>query len=217
MPDFRFPLFSLLLLALGLAPALRAGEVLSVDVERREFSTREYQREYRLAAMDIYALSAHARHLRLPWPPVAGTDFPPPGGETLLPAAAGQHVGPIAEAAREFTLDPNLIAAVIGMESAFRTLAVSPRGARGLMQIMPETGRELGLSDPFDPAANIRAGSRYLKEQLLRFDTLEKALAAYNAGPGSVLKHGGVPPFPETQNFVRRVLERWREGREVSP
>jgi soluble lytic murein transglycosylase-like protein len=81
------------------------------------------------------------------------------------------------------------------------------------MQIMPETGRELGLADPFDPAANIRAGSRYLKAQLTRFDTAEEALAAYNAGPGSVLRYSGVPPYPETRDFVRRVLGHWRELR----
>lgn len=215
MPDFRCPSFPLFLLALGLAPPLHAGEVLSVDVERLEISARGHAHEYRLAAMDVYALSPRARLLRLPQLPFAGTDVPPPYRETPFPLSAGRHAGLIAEAAREFALDPDLIAAVIGTESAFHPLAVSPKGAQGLMQIMPETGRELGLSDPFDPAANIRAGSRYLKEQLLRFATPEEALAAYNAGPGNVLKHGGVPPFPETRNFVRRVLERWQGKREA--
>jgi soluble lytic murein transglycosylase-like protein len=81
------------------------------------------------------------------------------------------------------------------------------------MQLMPATGEALGLADPFDPEANIRAGTRYLKAQLSRFSDLRQALAAYNAGPGKVLKYGGVPPFAETQEFVRRVLEFREAGR----
>ena len=75
---------------------------------------------------------------------------------------------------------------------------------------MPATQRELGLDDPFDPKANVEAGSRYLRQQLDRFGSLELALAAYNAGPGNVLKYGGMPPFDETRTFVRRVLDGMR-------
>jgi soluble lytic murein transglycosylase-like protein len=113
---------------------------------------------------------------------------------------------------REFDVDPALIAAVIQTESNAYARAVSTKGAQGLMQLMPETGREMGLVDPFDPEANIRAGTRYLKAQLARFATPEEALAAYNAGPGSVLKYGGVPPFAETRDFVRCVLGRWQQA-----
>ena len=84
------------------------------------------------------------------------------------------------------------------------------------MQIMPDTQEVLGLIDPFDPRANVYAGSQYLMQQFLRFGSPELALAAYNAGPGNVRKYGGIPPFAETQNFVRKVLSRWKEEKSAS-
>jgi soluble lytic murein transglycosylase-like protein len=112
-------------------------------------------------------------------------------------------------AARRHQLDPDLLLAVAETESGFRPDAVSPRGARGLMQIMPGTGRRLGLTHPFDLTANADAGARYLKEQLGRFGgNVAFALAAYNAGPGAVLRYRGIPPYQETRAFVSRVLAR---------
>ena len=112
----------------------------------------------------------------------------------------------IRRAASTYDLPEALIAAVIRTESAFQANAVSPKGARGAMQIMPDTQKELGLTDPYDPEANVMAGSAYLRRQLDRFGTLELALAAYNAGPGNVLRYGGIPPFAETQAYVSKVL-----------
>lgn len=112
----------------------------------------------------------------------------------------------IDSAAAKHGVDSSLLKAVIQAESGFNPNAVSSAGAQGLMQLMPRTAAGLGVSDPFDPEQNIDAGARYLKGQIDRFGSVEKALAAYNAGPAAVVKYGGVPPFRETQNYVNKVL-----------
>ena len=95
-------------------------------------------------------------------------------------------------------------------ESDWDSTAVSPRGAIGLMQLMPGTVAELGIGDPRDPRENAEGGTRYLASMLRRFDDdVPLALAAYNAGPGAVERHGGIPPFPETVDYVQRVLRSW--------
>jgi len=110
------------------------------------------------------------------------------------------------EAARTHGLDPRLVAAVASRESAFNARARSSVGACGLMQLMPATARFLGVGDVFDPRQNVFGGARYLRTLLDTFDgDLDLTLAAYNAGPGAVQKYGGVPPYPETQNYVRGV------------
>ena len=109
-------------------------------------------------------------------------------------------------------LEPQLLLAVISAESGFRAKAVSPKGAQGLMQLMPATARRLGVTDPFDPEQNVRGGARYLNELMRMFnDDMRLALAAYNAGEGAVLRYGrAVPPYPETKQYVARVMERYR-------
>lgn len=113
-------------------------------------------------------------------------------------------------AAERYGLEPSLVLAVIAVESAFQPQAVSHRGAQGLMQLMPATAAELGVADAFDPAANLDGGTRHLRDLLQRYSgDLSRALAAYNAGVASVERHGGVPPFPETQRYVAAVLRRY--------
>jgi soluble lytic murein transglycosylase len=108
--------------------------------------------------------------------------------------------------ADKFSLDAALIKAVIKVESDFNPRVVSSKGAQGLMQLMPETALEVGVSNPFDPSQSIYGGSLYLRKMLDSLDrNLDYALAAYNAGPTTVRKYGGIPPYKETQNYVKRV------------
>jgi soluble lytic murein transglycosylase-like protein len=119
----------------------------------------------------------------------------------------------IQAAAKATNLPVALIDAVIRTESGYRPNAVSRTGAIGLMQLMPDTARELGVQNAYDPYQNVMGGARYLRKMLDRFGTLRLAVAAYNAGPGSVEKHGGVPPFAETKQYVRTVLSRYERSR----
>jgi soluble lytic murein transglycosylase-like protein len=115
----------------------------------------------------------------------------------------------IEQFAGENGVSPRLIKAVILVESALDPHAVSPRGAQGLMQLMPETARRYGVQDPFDPLQSIRAGTEHLRDLIAEFDgNVRLALAAYNAGAGAVRRAGGVPDFPETREYLRRIEER---------
>jgi soluble lytic murein transglycosylase len=118
--------------------------------------------------------------------------------------------GLIGLTAREHRVQPALVKAVIAAESNFDPGAVSRKGARGLMQLMPETAQELGVDDSFEPSDNVRGGTRYLRSMLDRYGDLSRAIAAYNAGPTAVDRHGGIPPYPETQDYVNRVLTYYR-------
>lgn len=112
----------------------------------------------------------------------------------------------IRRASRLFDLPENLVRAVVLTESGGRANALSPKGAVGYMQVLPSTGKEMGASDLRDTWQNIYAGAKYLRKQLDRFGNLEHALAAYNAGPGAVERHGGIPPYRETRDYVQRVF-----------
>jgi len=142
-------------------------------------------------------------------PPAAVRGFVPDEvvEEVLGPASSSDLPKLVADAARRHGLDPALVLSVVSVESGFRPEAVSPKGAQGLMQLMPRTAASLGVEDAFDPGQNVDAGVRHL-ESLVRLykGDLRRALAAYNAGQGAVARHGGVPPYRETREYVRRVL-----------
>ena len=109
----------------------------------------------------------------------------------------------------KYGLDPKLVHKIIEVESYYNPKSVSKKGALGIMQLMPETAREMGVQDPFDPEQNIAGGTKYLATLLEMFKgDLQKALAAYNAGPSAVQNYGGIPPYPETQTFVAKVLQK---------
>jgi soluble lytic murein transglycosylase-like protein len=118
----------------------------------------------------------------------------------------------VAAVALQHELDPALLHAIVTVESAYNVRALSPKGAAGLMQVLPETARRYGISDLFDPVQNLTAGARYLRDLLALFkQDLALALAAYNAGENAVIRHGNViPPYPETQSYVPRVLATYR-------
>jgi soluble lytic murein transglycosylase-like protein len=122
----------------------------------------------------------------------------------------------VADAARANNIDPLLVHSVIQVESNYNPNAVSSAGAQGLMQLMPGTARDLGVTDSFDPRQNIEAGVKYLKYLKDQYQDDKLALAAYNAGPGSVQKYKAVPPYPETRDYVKRVGERYVEARKAA-
>lgn len=118
----------------------------------------------------------------------------------------------IHEKAAKYDLDPALVAAVVETESRFKTRARSQVGARGLMQLMPRTGRWMGAKNLYDPEQNVEAGAKYLRYLNQRFDgNLKKTIAAYNAGEGNVRRYKGVPPFRETRSYVNKVMSRYEK------
>jgi Rod binding domain-containing protein len=158
-------------------------------------------------------------HQPLKQPPTEKAERPEPESQPSssfldrIEQRLSAHHSTIDQASRLYGVPSWLIKAVIAAESAGRADAVSPAGAKGLMQLMDATAADLGVSNPFDPTENILGGTRYLRMMLDRFGSIPLALAAYNAGPGAVARYGGIPPYAETQTYVQRVQQYARQFR----
>ncbi len=155
------------------------------------------------------------KDLTPPPPPAPAPSSAPASFPATAPARAAAPAPPVADlnqvvnsASAAYHLDPDLVNSVIHAESGFNARAISPKGAQGLMQLMPSTANELGVNNAFNPQQNVGGGSRYLRELLERYNfDLVKALAAYNAGPERVDQYHGVPPFRETRAYVARIIK----------
>ena len=194
----------------------------AIKHERREIVgdlTRLYVNADGSSFIDVP--TAEIEHFELA--PLEPTEVPAssvdPKTHTLKPAASSKAPGfparpmtdlsqVVSEASGRYRLDPDLVNSVIKAESDFKVRAVSPKGAQGLMQLMPGTAAQLGVPNAFDPQANVDGGTRYLRELLERYNfDLVKALAAYNAGPQRVEQFGGVPPYYETRAYVAKIVK----------
>lgn len=222
-PDVR-RLFLLLVVLTGFAPTyawadlvtLRGGRVVNVAGVRYDgaevvltLRTGGEMRAPRDFVLDVVPDE-------VPWPepePEPVVAAKPAPAESVVPDSPEALRGLIDQMASEHGVDVRLAHAVIKVESNYRADAVSPKGAMGLMQLMPATARQYGLENPFDPAQNLNAGLRHLRGLLDRYGRGREslALAAYNAGEGAVSRYQGIPPYKETQNYVQRILSLTRK------
>jgi soluble lytic murein transglycosylase-like protein len=184
-------------------------------VLRNGFSILHERREIIGTITRLYTNADDANFVDIPTTEIDHFEaaLPDPSKEISNPQMAIKVPSPIDlsqvvnQASGTYRLDPDLVNSVIRAESGFNTHALSPKGAQGLMQLMPQTASQLGVQNAFDPQANVEAGTRYLRELLERYNfDLIKALAAYNAGPQRVEQYGGVPPYYETRAYVARIV-----------
>lgn len=210
-------------LLLALAVSASAAEL---AVLRNGFSIRHQRHEDLGATTRLYFGSASAKgYVDVPTEEIVSFEPAPP--EPQPEPAAGQAPVTVDQAVTTASdrhdIDPDLIKSVIHAESGANPRAVSPKGAQGLMQLMPGTATQLGVGNSFDTSANVDGGTRYLRELLIQYNgDMVKALAAYNAGPEAVDRYRGVPPYPETQHYVTRVVrdfnrKKTAEGRASKP
>ncbi len=199
------------------APEALAGEI---AILRNGFTIRHEHRVVIGANTRLYFDGDTSSYVDVPTAEIEGFQkdltrpaLPQPTVPRPVPAASQPAPNlnqVVTSASATFHLDPDLVNSVIHAESGFNTRAVSPKGARGLMQLMPGTASKLGVDNAFDPQANVSGGSRYLRELLERYNfDLVKALAAYNAGPERVEQYNGVPPYQETRAYVARIVHEY--------
>jgi hypothetical protein len=206
-------LFKLGLAASLLALASTGMSATELAVLRNGFIMRCEHRELRGEMTRLYLSGTPGGYADVPTEDIAGfetEEIIPPPAEAVTTSIASRVMSLgelVQDASQRNKVDAELILSVIRAESAFRTDAVSPKGAQGLMQLMPQTAAQLGVRDALDPAANVEGGTRYLRQLLDRYNNdLNKALAAYNAGPGPVDQYRGVPPYSETRAYLVKVI-----------
>jgi hypothetical protein len=194
---------------------LRSGQRIRITgYERVECNSQaaDAQAEGTQATNLCYVLHMRGGRLEVPAADVLAIEPEDTFGPAAAPMPRYPYDALIRAAALRHRLDEKLVASVIAAESNFDPRAISPKNARGLMQLLPDTARRLGVTDIFDPEQNINAGTRYLRELLDRYDgDLTLALAAYNAGPERVAQYNGVPPFPETRAYLSRISARLKD------
>lgn len=194
-------------ISIGAAAVLACAIGLAGFVEAQTVSSKSRSKlfESQLSVLDSRASSQYNNSVRLQPPSV----ITPSKWNT--PGYSGEYRGEFVEmaraAARKHQVPEDLFLRLVQQESGWNPTAKSHKGALGLAQLMPQTARELGV-DPLKPRQNLEGGARYLRQQFLTFRSWPLALAAYNAGPGAVRKHGGIPPFKETRNYVRVITGR---------
>ncbi len=168
-------------------------------------TVRLYQKDGGFSQMDASLVTAFEQEVELP-----AAAAPVPVAPVVAPVLQPREL--VEAAARKNGLPPNFVHSVVRAESGYKADAVSPKGAIGLMQLMPATAKAYG-ADPHDPGQNVEAGAAYLRELLIKYNgDARRALAAYNAGPGAVDKYNGVPPYAETQTYIERVLRGYKKA-----
>jgi len=203
----------LLQIVLVIAAFLSAASAQQLAHLRNGFNLRFNHKEVQGANTRLYLDSGSASFVDVPTSDIADCEADTVAAvNNPKPATVGEDISRASDATG---IDEDFLASVIHNESDFNPHAVSPKGAQGLMQLMPQTAARLGVRNAFDPAENIDAGSRYLRQLLARYNgDAIKALAAYNAGPGRVEQFNGVPPFTETRDYVTRVIREFNRRKE---
>lgn len=200
---FKMSIIALLLLLGGISayPA-------ELAILRNGFAIRHERRQPRNTEIRLYLTATSNDYIDVPAGEIVGYERIDPQPAQVPSSVPASNIDEVISAASiRNGIDRDLVISLIRAESDFNTKALSPKGAQGLMQLMPQTAGQLGVKDPMDPASNVEGGTRYLRELLDLFNNdLVRALAAYNAGPQRVVQYRGVPPYPETRTYVSRIL-----------
>ena len=197
--------------------AIPSASAADMAILRNGFAIRHERREARDSLTRLYLAETPDNYIDVTTSDIVRfeeLDSPLPPAVSFAAAIGLDSV--VNAASKRNNLDPDLVNSVILVESGFDPNAVSPKGARGLMQLMPQTAARMGVQNAMDPAANVEGGTRYLGELLSRYhNDLNKALAAYNAGPDRVEQYHGVPPYPETLAYVARIIGEFNRKKEA--